>query len=133
MSWAGIRQVGRGHGMSKAKNRERAEREGTFVERQKRKDEKKYLCPFPNCGKTFWKEEGKPDCCPYHGQFILDVFFTLDHVTRGKVPVNNAGNAPMSEADIKKAIKEGKGVILVPKPGMATQAIKDAVEDAKKG
>ena len=37
--------------------------------------EKRYICPFPDCGKVFTKQGDKPDCCPDHRRFITDWLF----------------------------------------------------------
>jgi hypothetical protein len=92
--------------MSKKADREKAEREGTFKQRQEHKDDKRYLCPFPNCGRAFWRESGKPDCCPLHRQMIQDVGFIIAHLK----PVPKTQEPPGGPAD-KPA--EGKTKILV--------------------
>jgi hypothetical protein len=58
----------------------KAKHEGIFKDRQKHKDDKRYVCPFPNCVRIFWREEGKPDCCPLHRQMIQDVGFIIAHL-----------------------------------------------------
>ena len=78
------------------------------------KGEPLFRCPFPNCGAIFAKEPGKPDTCLRHRALIEDVMFILDHIT-------------------KRESEEKGPVILVPKPGMSNQAIKQAAEEATKG
>jgi len=95
--------------MSKKKNHERAEREGPFRQRQERKDEPRYHCPFPDCGALFWKEEGKPNCCPNHRKLISDVRFILAHLK------------PVAEPTADDGPK-----IFIPKPGMENVAIAEA-------
>ncbi len=76
-------------------------------------DEPRYICPFPNCGKVFWRVPNQPDCCPEHRQFISDVYFVQEHVHR------------------KPA--ELPGGLVVPKSGMGDLAIKQAARLAAKG
>lgn len=76
--------------------------------------EPQFHCPFPNCGRLFWKEPGLPDVCPYHRGLIEDVQFILAHL---KPP-------PDEPAGTK---------ILVPKPGMAEAAIRQARQEAGRG
>lgn len=48
--------------------------------------EKRYICPFPDCGKVFTKQEGKPDCCPDHRRFITDWLYVNAHVKPATTP-----------------------------------------------
>lgn len=98
--------------MSKAKDRERAEREGLF--RNDNESPKLILCPFPDCRKPFTPEDGKPNVCNEHRKLIADVLFILDNTT-----------------SVQKHDEEPK--LFVPKPGMSNQAIKQAAEAAKGG
>ncbi len=48
--------------------------------------EKRYICPFPDCGKVFTKQEGKPDCCPDHRRFIADWLYVNAHIKPIAIP-----------------------------------------------
>ena len=98
------------------KDRERAEKEGSFRERQERQGEQRYHCLFPGCPRTFWKEEGKPNLCNHHKQFVGDLLFALNHLK---------STEEVGPQDGPK--------IFVPKPGMEDQAIKEAARAARKG
>jgi hypothetical protein len=76
---------------------------------QEKKDDRRYQCPFPKCGKLFWKEPGLPDCCPPHRQMILDVGFIMAHLR----PIT-AKEAPKTEADAATALKPGEKVVTIP-------------------
>ena len=77
------------------------------------KREPLFRCPFPGCGAIFAKEPGKPETCLKHRTLISDVLFILDH-TRQPEPVQEpADQGPK---------------ILVPKPGMADQAIAEELK-----
>lgn len=82
----------------------------------KEKEEPRFICPFPDCVKTFWKEPGKPDACGPHRQLIADVVFIIEHLKTGPKPVGDTGP-----------------VLLVPKPGMTDQAIQEAKEIEQRG
>jgi len=84
------------------------------IRHTKKKDEKKFICPFPDCGKTFWKEPGKPDACPAHRQLIADVVHILNHLK------------PKSEGAV-----EGPS-LLIPRPGMEGKAIQEALDQRGK-
>lgn len=94
-------------------------KERRAAERQAAKDRPRGKCTFPDCGTIYLIEEGKPNACPFHRKMIREVLFILDHV---KVP------APVEEPKEEEA----GTAILVPKPGMADQAIKEAAEAAKR-
>jgi len=101
---------------------------GEPVKRVSSEPPKRYVCPFPNCGKVFFQEAGKPDVCNFHRQFIEDFAFCMKHVTiKDKVEQPSAAEAlAMSRA--------GKGgVILIPKPGMSAKAIEEALAKQAKG
>ncbi len=106
--------------MSKQKRIERFKKEGPFRQGTT-PTAPRFRCPFPGCDWTFTKEEKKLDACDKHRQFVQDFFFVQENVH--KIP------PPGSRLD--QAVKDGKGVILIPKPGMSAQAIKEAVEAAK--
>jgi len=76
-------------------------------------------CPFPGCGTIFLIEKDKPNACPRHRELIADVLFILDHTT---IP---APGDKLPESEMTGP------TILVPKPGMSNQAIKEAAEAAK--
>ena len=82
-----------------------------------------YHCPFPNCRSIFAKAPGLPDCCDKHRQFIADIYFFQEHVHRAKPSTPPPGSV----------LAKKEGVILIPKPGMAAQAIKEAAANAAKG
>jgi len=107
-----------GGNMAKRKNRERAEREGPF-RNQERADETRYQCPFPGCGRAFWKEPGQPDLCNEHRRFVSDLVFALNHL---KPP------DPVSEKKVKGGPK-----LFVPNPGMSDKAIQEARQAAGMG
>jgi len=91
-----------------------------IIERQIANDRPRGTCPFPDCGKTFFLEEGKPNACPFHRKLIADVIYIHNRI-QTPPPVEG----PKGE--------EEKGpILLVPKPGMADQAIKEAAEAAKR-
>ena len=75
------------------------------------KGEQLYRCPFPNCGAIFAKEPGKPETCLKHRALIADVMFIMNHM---KTP--EAGP------------EESGPKIFVPKPGMSSQAIEEALK-----
>jgi hypothetical protein len=65
-------------------------------------EEPRFICPFPDCGKVFWKAPGKPDCCPGHRQLIKDVVFITSHLQKVKPPVAESPDKPgptVSEPD----------------------------------
>jgi len=96
------------------KDRERKAAKEAEKEARRHGNETRYACPFPGCGRAFWKEEGKPNACNDHRKLINDVMFIMDHTTtRAKVE------------------EEGDPKIFVPKPGMSNLAIKQAAEVAK--
>jgi len=76
-----------------------------------------FKCPFPNCFRTFEKEEGKEDLCNHHRQFVSDLLFVL---SRLKPPEEAVG-------------PQDGPKIYVPKPGMTDQAIKEARQAAGRG
>jgi len=84
------------------------------------KGEPLFRCPFPNCGAIFAKEPGKPETCLKHRALIADVLFILDNVKTTPEPVEDSG------------AQDGPK-ILVPKPGMAKQAIEEARRAAGRG
>ena len=57
----------------------------------KNENEERFICPFPNCGKTFWKADGEANCCPYHRQLIKDVLYILNKTRTVQV----AGSGPL--------------------------------------
>ena len=89
------------------------------IEKEARRhgDAKRYICPFPGCGRAFWKEEGKDDLCNYHKQFVGDLVFALNHL-----------RPPQEVVGPQDGTK-----IFVPKPGMENQAIEEAKRAAKRG
>jgi len=80
------------------------------------KGEPLFRCPFPNCGAIFAKEPGKPETCLKHRTLIADVMFILDHT---KTP--EAGP------------EESGPKLFVPKPGMSSQAIEEALKNPQGG
>ena len=79
------------------------------------KREPLFRCPFPNCGAIFAKEEGQPEVCLKHRALINDVTFILDHLKTPE-PVQETETGPK---------------LFIPKPGMADQAIKEALKNQK--
>lgn len=77
-----------------------------------------FKCPFPNCFRTFEKEEGKENLCNHHRQFVSDLLFALDHLKLPEATAAPADDGPK---------------IYVPKPGMTDQAIKEARQAAGRG
>lgn len=92
--------------MSKRKNRERYLREGPFKQPGGATPPTRFACPFPDCGAPFTKEEGKLDACSYHRKLVKDVAFINLHIKI--VPKNPPPGA----------------TLLVPKPGMGDQAVR---------
>ena len=81
----------------------------------------KFICPFPNCGRSFVKEGGNvPDVCNYHRQFIIDYAFCIQHLT-----------VTPKEPEPVDADKEPK--LFIPRPGQTKDAIKQALGIAQRG
>lgn len=97
--------------MSKAKDRKRVE-EGRVFRSGADTIVPRYVCPFPDCGKTFWKAEGQPDVCPDHRKLLKDIAFALSHFIKVRIPNEEA---------------IGKDTLLIPKPGMGKLAIDEAL------
>jgi len=93
------------------------------MERQATKNRLRGKCPFPNCGKIFFLEEGKPDACPRHRELITDVVFIMNHV----------GGKPDVQGKAKEPATDQGPALFIPKPGMSNQAIKEAAKAAKGG
>lgn len=96
------------------KKQERREAKAAAKEARRHGDEPRYHCPFPGCGKTFFKVEGEPSVCPTHRQMIKDVVFILQHL---KDPA--AADGPATD--------QGP-TLFIPKPGMENQAIREALK-----
>lgn len=100
---------------------------GESVRRVSSEPPKRYACPFPNCGKSFFQEAGKPDVCNEHRKFIEDFAFCVKHVT-----IKDKTEQP-SAAEALAMSRAGKGgVILIPKPGMSAKAIEEALAKGRK-
>jgi len=88
-------------------NNDKAKQPAAGPQEKTAKDDRRYQCPFPKCGKLFWKEPGLPDCCPPHRQMILDVGFIMAHLR--PAPVKEP-----SKAAAEAATKPGEKVVTIP-------------------
>jgi hypothetical protein len=98
--------------MSKRKDKERAEKGQAF----RNPKEGGKICPFPMCTRLYTAEQGKPEACEKHREFILDYIFCLQHIVISPTPPPGV---------------ESKH-LYIPKAGMADQAIKQAAAEADK-
>ena len=81
----------------------------------KPENKERYICPFPDCGKAFWKDEDQLDMCPEHRKLVNDLLWINQHVkfkpkeTKAGLHLPGEEKVPSLDEIVKVMEREKKG------------------------